>query len=315
MNVLPRGLGYTALGLTPAVLLAGAVGVSDAVQSGPVGIGLVLVGAVAVGAEYDRALGPMDGVSVERSDAVDAGAVVAGALATYLLHVHAAPGPVLASALVGLGVGVAAEEIGVPAYCGSFAGMASPALFPSVAYVAAAGTVAGLAYVAADRAFDGFGGKLGTIAFLGCVSTASLTGATYAAASPLAWHDARLVVPVAAAGAVATALLSRRLGLGAVIGSALVGAVAAVALPAAVPAAGDTLAAVAFCASFVGMSASGRLDGEVPVALTGALCGVVFVLVAGAFPGAGGKLGTTAFVACLCYSGGEQLLDESLSPV
>jgi len=308
-----RALGYAVLGLTPAALIVRALGVPDAVPTGAFGAGLFLVGAVTVGSEYDRVLGSADAVAVERSDVVDAGAVVAGAIVTYALHVHAPTGPVLASALVGLAVGVGAEELGVPAYCGSFVGMASPALFPAVAYVAAAGTLAGLAYVAAGRAFDGFGGKLGTIAFFGCVVTASLTGANYAAANPIDWHSVRLVVPVAAAGAVTTAVLSRRLGLGAVIGSALVGVAAALAFPIAAPVVGGTLAAVAFCASFVGMSASERLDGEAAFALAGALCGVVFVAVAGAFPGAGGKLGTTAFVACLCYSGAASLFDVRTS--
>ncbi|MFC7079801.1 hypothetical protein [Halorussus caseinilyticus] len=302
-----RLAGYVVLSLTPVALLARALFAGSA-STATVGLegGLVLAGGVAVAAERDRALGTPDAPELGRGEIIDALSVVAAAVLTYVLSVRFGLGPVVASALVGLAAGAFAAEIAVPAYCGSFVGMASPDLFPSVGYLAVAGLLAGLAFVAAERAFDGFGGKLGTLALFGCAATAVLTGADYAAASALAWTQAGLVVPVSVAGAVATAVLSVRLGLGAVVGSAVVGLVAG--LPALALGSGGTLAAAAFCASFVGMSSTDRLGGAGRVALAGAVCGLVFVTVAAAFSGAGGKLGTTAFVSCVTVAGAERLL-------
>lgn len=327
MYALTRLAGYAILLVTPAALLARALFAGDVSAIGDVsarghvsailvGLGgsLVLAG-VAVAAERERALGVPEAPEFDRGDAFDALAVVAGAVVTYLLSVHAGLGPVVASALVGLLAGVFAREIAVPAYCGSFVGMASPALFSSVGYPAMAGLVSGLAFVAAEDAFEGVGGKLGTLALFGCLTTAALTGADYAAGSALPWTDAGLLVPVAVAGAVGTVILSVRFELGAVVGSAVVGLVAGLGFPAIAFESSGTLAAAAFCASFVGMSSSERLDGEVQVALAGAVSGLVFVAVATAFAGAGGKLGTIAFVACVTVVGVEEIFAITKRPL
>ncbi|WP_128476107.1 hypothetical protein [Halorussus pelagicus] len=309
MYALTRLAGYAVLLVTPVILLASALS-AGGVSATAVGLegGIVLAGGIAAARERERALVAPDAPELDRSDALDALAVPVAAVLTYWLSVNAGLGPVVASALVGLFAGVAVPNVGVSAYCGSFVGMASPALFPSVGYLAVAGLLSGLAFVAADRAFSGFGGKLGTLALFGCATTAALTGADYAAGSALPWTDAVLFVPVAVVAAVLTVVLSLRLELGAVVGSALVGLVAGLGFPTILAGAGETLAAVAFCASFVGMSSAERLDGEARVALAGAVCGLVFVGVAAAVPGAGGKLGTVAFVACVTTAGAERLL-------
>jgi hypothetical protein len=93
------------------------------------------------------------------------------------------------------------------------------------------------------------------------------------------------------------------------VGSAAVGLVAGPALPTLAPA-GETLAAAAFCGSFVGMSSADRLESEARVAAARGVCVLVFVAVSGTFAGADGKLGTAAFVSCLAVAGGERLLVE-----
>ncbi|WP_435175086.1 hypothetical protein [Halorussus sp. AFM4] len=307
-----RIAGYAVLSLTPAALLAQSLFAGGA-STPAVGVeaGLILAGGAAVAAERNRALGATDEHVFDRTDARDALAVAAAAVLTYGLSVRAGLGPVVASAVVGLAAAVFAPDVDVPAYCGSFVGMASPALFPSVDHLAGAGLVAGLAFVAADRSFAGVGGKLGTLALFGCATAAALTGADYAAGTALPWTRAALVVPVTVAAAVATAVLSVRLDLGSVVGSALVGLAAGLAA-ATLPFVGGTLAAAAFCASFVGMSSFDRLAGEARIALAGAVCGLVFVAVGTAFAGAGGKLGTVAFVSCVATAGAERLFHRTL---
>ena len=304
--------GYAALALTPAALLVAAVLEAPQLSAGTVafGLGLALVGAVAVAGERARVVDAIDtGAGFDEADLVDGLAVAAGAVVTYWLSVAGGLGPVLASALVGLVVGLALPRVGAPVYCGSFVGMASPAAFPSLEYVALAGVVSGVAYVASSGSFGGVGGKLGTIALFGCASTAALVGLEYGEPAAPQGDLAALVVPVAAVAAVATVVLALRFGLGAVVGSGLVGVVAGLAFPAVGGEVGATLAAVTFCASFVGMSSADRLAGSTRVGLAGALCGVVYLAATPAFTGAGGKLGTIAFVSCLGLIGGLELFD------
>ncbi|ADD04972.1 uncharacterized protein Nmag_1393 [Natrialba magadii ATCC 43099] len=319
--------GFLALLATPAVLLASVHAVPPALQSGTYSpllgayslqlgtyslqLGIGLVGAVAVVAERNRSFSPdsLESGTFDQTDATNALAVTAGAVVTYGASVFADLGPVLASALVGLLAGLALPRVAVPVYCGSFVGMASPSVFPGLEYVAVAGAIAGLAYVATTATFGGVGGKLGTIALFGCVAAVALTGLEYGSPSAPAWESLQFVVPVAVVSAVATVLLSLELELGPVVGSGLVGVGAGLGFPLVLPGElGATLAAVAFCASFVGMSSPERLPiGH--VAAAGALCGLVYLAVTPALTGAGGKLGTIAFISCVALVGLDELSD------
>ncbi|MBZ6495564.1 hypothetical protein [Natrinema longum] len=303
-----RVIGYLALLVTPATLFLGAVRAPPELHVGAVGIplGVGLTGTV-VAATERRQLSRLDRGGLARADAVDAVAVAVAAVVTYALSVHAGLGPVLAAAAVGLLVGIWLPRIDGPAYCGTFVGMASPAVFPSLEGVAIAGVIAGLAFVATAGSFDGFGGKYGTIALCGCIVTVALLDVDYAAASALEPRLAPPVVAVAGVAAVATVALRTHGGASSVVASAVIGLVAGVALPPLFPAVGSTLAAVAFCASFVGMSGDERLATTDQIAAAGCLCGLVYLAVAPSLSGAGGKLGTTAFASCLAVAGAVQL--------
>lgn len=293
--------GYLALLVTAGALLVGSLFAPAEMPTGTIGVqvSILLTAAIAGVVEHGRVLDGFETAEFSRADTTDALAVVAGAVVTYVLSVHAGLGPVLAAALVGVVVGLAVPTVGVPAYCGSFVGMASPAVFGSLESVAVAGLIAGLGFVATTESFGGVGGKLGTLAMFGCLTTAALLGLDFADAGTPQWDLAHLIIPVAAAGAVVTVVVSVRLGWGVVVGSGVVGVVAGVVFPVAVPAFGSTLATAAFCASFVGMSSLDRLESLAHVAVAGGLSGVVFLAVTPAFGGSGGKLGTIAFVSCI----------------
>lgn len=303
--------GFLALVATSGALLLGAVRAPVAASFGSTGalIGIVPAVAVAVAVEHRHTVAILEPAAFDRSDTVAAIAVAIGALATFVLSVDAGLGPIVASAAVGLVAGLAVPRIGPQVYCGSFVGMASPAVFGSLEAVALAGAIAGVGFVATTASFGGVGGKLGTVAMVGCLAAAGLLGLEFAEPSAPQWDLVGLVVPVAAVSAVATVVASRRLEWGPVVASGAVGLVAGVGLPLASPTLGSTLAAVAFCASFVGMSGPERLPGLPPVAVAGALSGAVFLAVTPAFDGAGGKLGTIAFVSCIVCLGAGELRD------
>ena len=97
---------------------------------------------------------------------------IAGAAATSLLQRKFGVSAVVASSLVGmLGacVGSLASDVNLPAavFAGSFAGMTAVAVAPLVA-IAIAGAGAGALYALAItfNVFPGYGGRLGTVAFI-----------------------------------------------------------------------------------------------------------------------------------------------------
>jgi hypothetical protein len=109
-----------------------------------------------------------------------AGAAAAGI--TYVSSVRLGHGPVQASALVGLVGGLvcpvlpAGEGLAAVVFCASFAGMAQPDRVPGIGAMAVAGAVCGVLVAATGPVLVGFGGKLGTIAFVACLVVRGVLG-------------------------------------------------------------------------------------------------------------------------------------------
>ena len=102
-----------------------------------------------------------------------------GAVLCYLLNVNAGLGSILSMGIVGTLASFAPslnkksnylKEIPVSIYCGAFVGMSSVATSPSIGFVLAAGTLAGLFFMISKNLFLGVGGKLGTMAFAGVIT-------------------------------------------------------------------------------------------------------------------------------------------------
>lgn len=102
-----------------------------------------------------------------------------GAVLCYLLNVNAGLGSILSMGIVGTLASFAPslnkksnylKEIPTSIYCGAFVGMSSVATSPSIGFVLAAGTLAGLFFMISKNLFLGVGGKLGTMAFAGVIT-------------------------------------------------------------------------------------------------------------------------------------------------
>jgi hypothetical protein len=306
-----RSVGFLSLSVAPAVLLvAAAVGTTRVVEfvPNPVIWLLALPAVACVGyvarLEADTVLDSWDAESTtpDAASVATVLAVTAGAPLTRLLAVDLGLGVVVAAALVGLLADRLLPSYGAAVYCGAFVGMASPALFSGLLGVTAAGLVAGAVFVAADPVFDGFGGKLGTTAFVGCLVAALALGTGGGSGSVVTGSPVLGYALAGAAAAGITYVSSVRLGHGPVQASALVGLVGGLVCPA-LPTAGEGIAAVVFCASFAGMARPERIPSTGTMALAGALCGLFVAAAGSAFVGFGGKLGTIAFVACLVVRG------------
>ena len=91
--------------------------------------------------------------------------ILCGALVAYTLKVNVGLGAVLSASLVALISSLVFPTYGTAIYCGAFVGMTSSQLLVNHAELAFAASIAGILFLLADRAYNGFGGKLGTIAF------------------------------------------------------------------------------------------------------------------------------------------------------
>jgi len=105
---------------------------------------------------------------------------VIGAVLTFYLNTGAQLGPIISASLVGFIASFAPKidkeslilkELPAAVYCGSFVGMTSLQVAPDIKFILFAGFIAGTILMLSKNIFNGFGGKLGTIAFGGVAIT------------------------------------------------------------------------------------------------------------------------------------------------
>lgn len=240
---------------------------------------------------------------LEKQDLLNFLAVVGGTVITFILSNNLQLGAVVASSIVGIAATLIIPRYDVPTFCGSFVGMASITLLTTYFCVFLAGIIAGIVFVITKQVFNGFGGKLGTIAFIGCVFAALITRNSFLTDAVPNWQTGRLMIIYAVLGAVLTFIVSERLNHSAVISSGLIGVFAGLILPVVYPEIGVSLGVVVFCASFAGMSSLDRVHNELQMAIAGLFCGIIFMYTAPYLGGAGGKLGTIAFISVISING------------
>ncbi len=99
---------------------------------------------------------------------------VTGALSTFFINIELKFGPVLAAGFIGTLASFVPsinrksnllKEAPPAIYCGAFVGMTSASVAPNLKFILLAGIIAGSILILSKNIFNGFGGKLGTIAF------------------------------------------------------------------------------------------------------------------------------------------------------
>lgn len=239
----------------------------------------------------------------ELKNAISLGILVISAFLTYFFSANLSFGPVIAAGIVGIFSVLIVKKYSVAAYCGAFVGMVSCDLSQGYWFLTVASLVAGLVYILSLKSFDGAGGKLGTIAFTGCLLSTLLFGRTLLSDTVSGFDTMVFITLYSVIGAILTYIINVRITKDPVLSSSLVGIIAGISLPVIHSQGGDTFAVVAICASFAGMSSKKRLPNEYFVVLAGLFTAVVFILSAPHMGGAGGKLGTIAFGSVLAVSG------------
>jgi len=238
------------------------------------------------------------------ADGYDFLGVFCGGIITFFLQSHFGLNAVLASGAVGLVGGIFFKKQSAAVYCGSFVGMACPALYVYVPSVALGSFFASIIYVLSKELFQGAGGKLGTIAFIGSLLSAGVFRYTpYREAVPL-WNAGGVMVIYAVFGAYITYVLNHKFRLGPVAASAYVGLAAGSVLPLVHgQETGLMYAVMVFCASFAGMADKSRIPKAMGMIPAGIICALLFIYSAPFLGGAGGKLGTIAFASVLTMDG------------
>ncbi len=101
-----------------------------------------------------------------------------GAVLCYHVNIHLNLGPVIAAGIIGTAASFIPsfnnsstylKQLPVPIYCGTFVGMSSVLIIPSLSFVIITGILAALFLMLSKNLFLGIGGKLGTIAFASVV--------------------------------------------------------------------------------------------------------------------------------------------------
>jgi len=237
-----------------------------------------------------------------KASGYDFTATFVGAILTYYLSINLGIGAVLASSIVGMVAVIFAKGYAVPAFCGSFVGMSSPELLGPVAFMFSSIAVS-VIFVFVKDVFNGYGGKLGTTALSAALIISFVSGATFLEAAIYDNLEMFLIVLFSIIGALFTYIVSIRFKEGPVMASGLIGLMAGAFLPFFLGETGEMLAVVTFGASFVGMSASKKMPEETLMIFSGLVFGLIFIVSAPYFGGAGGKLGTTAFASVLSVYG------------
>lgn len=229
-------------------------------------------------------------------------AVFLGAIITYLMVFNFKISCVLASSLVGFIGAIIFKRYQAAIFCGSFVGMTSPEVLSILPFVIAS-SLASLIFVLSKDVFNGYGGKLGTIAFSGSLIIVCLSQASFLNGQIFNNNQKIIIIIVSVIASIATHILNVRFKMGPVLASSIIGLSGSLLFLNINYSLGPTLATVIFGASFVGMTSRNKFSNEGFILLAGILFGFIFICNSTYFGGVGGKLGIIAFVSVLVIDG------------
>ncbi|MBN2540606.1 MAG: hypothetical protein JXB08_03670 [Bacilli bacterium] len=206
---------------------------------------------------------------------------------------------VLASSFIGLVGFLFLRKYQVAIYCGSFAGMVSVALFGFEEVVVLA-LICAFIFILTKPLFFGYGGKLGTIAFMSSLITFSIFDKEYLVVS----YDFSLwlLLLTSVVGVALTFYFQHYFHVSAVFASAIFSFIFALLISQLAPYY-SSYTVVFYAASFIGMSSQKHLPNVFFVVLAGLILGFFYFLFFEFFHGLGGKLGLMAMMSVIITSG------------
>lgn len=232
-------------------------------------------------------------------------AVVGGAYLTFTFNHMAGMGEVLASSIIGLTAAWTVKNYALPIYCGSFIGMACDQIYSSPFAIGLASLITGVLYVVSSQFFSGWGGKAGFLAFVGTYLTSLFIGHPFHFVEPLSFRMYVLVfLTIVVAGVLTFALQTMTDKIDVVTASALIGLI--IASFSFNPS--HVIVFAAFCGTFTGMTSKELFTNKSDIFVATFLTAFLFIFSFSLFDGAGGKLGSLAFIASVATGGLKHLL-------
>lgn len=225
-------------------------------------------------------------------------------------------GPVFAASVVGVLAALFFKNYAVTGYIGSFVGMSSLKVIPSIEFTLVYGFICGIICILFATHFAGFGGKAGTTAFI----SVNVSTYLFVVASGLGWSSVKvedyfksltsidptfLLVAIIAGvfGTIATILLREKVlqktikTNEVVLGPAIVGLISAIVvlwIPS--PFTAKLLAIIA-SGTYAGMASRKILPADAHFLVTGVIVGIINVTTATLFMGFGGGLGFRGLIS------------------
>lgn len=243
---------------------------------------------------------------IRRWNLVDGVLSATGVITTYFLVHYFEMNVVIASTCIGLLGHFLIKNYEVPVYCGSFAGMVSVALFDYQEVLILA-LLCAVIFMATKPFFTGYGGKLGTTAFMSSLILHSIFNDEFLVVE----MDLRLLYLIAATilGVTATFYMQHKLHFSPVFASAFFSLVVGMILYYLLPVY-EGYIVVFFSASFIGMSSKEKLPNYFLVFLSGVILGLVYYVFVHYFNGLGGKLGLLALISVMITTGISRLIQK-----
>ncbi len=227
--------------------------------------------------------------------------VIIGGLIPYILNKHLNVNVVLGSALVGITGGLVLKKYEAALYCGSFIGMCSIEVFSYPEFILVA-LITGVLFILIKEVFNGYGGKLGTTAFIFGFLFYFIFYNNPNLPSTFTPLQMVIVVVGSSLAAWLTYVFNVKFELGPVLASGLVGLGIGVVLVLEGSNFSLHLAGIIFGATFIGMSSKEIAKNQWFIVIGGLLFGVVYIMMI-PFNGLGGMLGTTAFISTITLYG------------
>ena len=225
--------------------------------------------------------------------------VFAGVVITYEISYLFSFSSVLSSASIGFFGFLFFRKYSIGIYCGSFAGMISIALLNHYQMLIV-GIVCVISFQIIKTILDGFGGRLGSIAFVSTTLVSFVFSKSMLEIEfEVIWY---LVFVFAVAGSMISSLIHNQLGKSAVLASALPSLLLAILIDFLFPNLG-IYSSIFFTASFIGMSNKNVITNWTISLIIGIILGIIFLLFLDFFNGFGGKMGLMAFASIMVSQG------------
>ena len=222
-------------------------------------------------------------------------AIAVGAFSTYSLVHFFDLNVIIAASSVGLLGFILIKKHDVPLYCGAFAGMVSVSMF-SFFEVFILSMVCFIIYTLSKPIFKGYGGKLGTVAFLSSLIIHSIFGDEFLVVQVS--FNFYLLILTTTLSVIITYYLQHYINFSPVLSSSLPSLLFSIIFVLFIPNHLDYVI-VFFSASFIGMSSKERLPSILSVIISGLVLGIIYDVFIEFFNGLGGKLGLMAMISVI----------------